>query len=657
MNIFSNLIYGYNITVIQLLAPIIGISLMSVFIMIYLLLSIKTKKGIYITISVTLSFILIYNIISLIIIFLCTYGANKINPNLSITLHLANNIIILIAVALMPINSKSFISRNKNLINLNNTIFAIVVVLSIALIIVSIIYPNRFFTATINYYESSENNSYYIKSVGLFYLIKNYIILLVFTIMFISTLADMIINYDYKSNIIMTISVVIALILIVRYLYLEKTIENVGFDRIGFAIVISSSFRSISIFSSFAKNALESIKKESVLNNKLHLNLRTLNNIDRISEQLNIIDKNLMDTSMFVFEIDKEAKDAYNIISSKIDSILDANDRLMEAKNSKKNIIKDGLKYTNTIFTFFDKYKSQMQEHFRVLNQTISNMKESDFSNEQIMSLKNDLRLIKESFKETSSKFLNSIVESANQFKDVNSITESIYNTIEYIKAITNKTNLLSINAGIQASKAGFYGKSFSVVAKEIGALSFEISKGTDLIEKMLTDIFAGLVMIENSSFYIKDRCKIIAKEINKISDTIDKFIEEMENNINTDSKKLSHFKSLEQYNDVMSNILVNQNLIVLSIKENISAMLEVQNNLNSKIEYQNQDVYKIFNNFNNVIKSKDELNEITKKIGNYSSFSHTDIEALSNIINTHRKKSSFTFAPIIALLKKSSNV
>ncbi|MEI0558654.1 methyl-accepting chemotaxis protein [Brachyspira intermedia] len=656
MNIFSNLIYGYNITVIQLLAPIIGISLMSVFIMIYLLLSIKTKKGIYITISVTLSFILIYNIISLIIIFLGTYGANRINPNLSTVLYLANNIIILIAVDLMPINSKSFISKNKNLINLNNTIFIIVVILSIALIIVSIIYPDRFFTATINYYDS-ESSSYYIKSVGLFYLIKNYIILLVFTIMFISTLADMIMNYDYKSNILMTISVVIALVLIVRYLYLEKTIENIGFDRIGFAIVISSSFRSISIFSSFAKNALESIKKESVLNNKLHLNLRTLNNIDRISEQLNIIDRNLMDTSMFVFEIDKEAKDAYNIISSKIDSILDANDKLMDAKNSKKNIIKDGLKYTNTIFTFFDKYKSQMQEHFRVLNQTISNMKESDFSNEQIMSLKNDLRLIKESFKETSSKFLNAIVESANQFKDVNSITESIYNTIEYIKAITNKTNLLSINAGIQASKAGFYGKSFSVVAKEIGALSFEISKGTDSIEKMLTDIFAGLVMIENSSFYIKDRCKIIAKEINRISDTIDKFIEEMENNINTDSKKLSHFKSLEQYNDVMSNILVNQNLIVLSIKENISAMLEVQNNLNSKIEYQNQDVYKIFNNFNNVIKSKDELNEITKKIGNYSSFSHTDIEALSNIINTHRKKSSFTFAPIIALLKKSSNV
>ena len=145
-----------------------------------------------------------------------------------------------------------------------------------------------------------------------------------------------------------------------------------------------------------------------------------------------------------------------------------------------------------------------------------------------------------------------------------------------------------------------------------------------------------------------------VEREVNKMIKGIDKYINDIETNINTDSKKLSHFKSLDQYNETMSNILVNQNLIVLSIKENISAMLDVQNNLNAKIEYQNQDVYKIFINFNSIIKTKDELNDITKKIGSYSSFSHTDIEALSNIISTHRKKSSFTFAPIIALLKKS---
>lgn len=650
MNIFSNLIYGYNITILKLLTPIIGISLMTVFIMLYLLLAIKTKKIIYITISVTLTFILLYNIISLFIIFFEVYGINK---ELSSAMYLTINIIVLITVILMPVNSKNFILKNKSLMNLSNIAFVLGIILSVILITLSIIYPDRFFSISISYYDS-ESSSYLIKSAGLYYKLKTYIILFIFLIMFISTITDIIMNYNYKDNILMLISILAALALILRSIYIDKTLNGIDFDRVGIAIVISSSFRSISIFSSFAKNAMDSIKRESILNSKLHLNLKTLNNIDRISKELNIIDKNLMDTSMFVFEIDKENKDAYNIISSKIDSILESNDKLIDAKNSKKNIIKDGLKYTNTIFTFFDKYKSQMQDHFRILNQTISNMKDSNFSNDQIATLKNELRLIKESMVETSKKFLDAIIESANQFKDVNNITESIYETIEYIKSITNKTNLLSINAGIQASKAGFYGKSFSVVAKEIGALSFEISKGTDSIEKMLTDIFAGLVVIENSSFYIKDRCKIITKEVNRISENIDKFIKEIENNINTDSAKLSHFKSIEQYNDAMSNILANQNLIVLSIKENISAMLEVQNNLNSKIEYQNQDVYKIFNNFNNIIKSKDELNEITKKIGNYSSFMHTDIEALSNIINTHRNKSSFTFAPIISLLKRS---
>ena len=650
MNILSNLILGYNITILKLLVPIIGISLMAVFIMLYLLLSIKTKKAIYITISVTLTFILIYNIISLIIIFFELYGINK---TVTLNMYIANNILILVAVMLMPINTKSFISGNKTLSNLNNGVFVIGIVLSVVLIIFSIIYSSRFLSVTINYYDSS-SVSYFLRPRGLFFLLRTYIVLFVFFVMFISALSDMIMNYNYKVNVPMIIANTISLILVVRYLYVDKTLNGLDFDRIGLAIVISSSFRSISIFSSFAKNALDSIKRESILNNKLHLNLKTLNNIDRISEELNNIDKNLMDTSMFVFEIDKETKDAYNIISSKIDAILDANDKLIEAKNSKKNLIKDGLKYTNTIFTFFDKYKSQMQEHFRVLNQTISSLKESDFSNEQIMTLKNELRLIKESLIETSNRFIAIILESADQFKDVSTITEAIYSTIEYIKSITNKTNLLSINAGIQASKAGFYGKSFSVVAKEIGALSFEISKGTESIEKMLTDIFAGLVVIENSSFYIHDHCKIISEEVSNISANIDNLINEIENDISSDSKKLSNFKSLEQYNEVMSNILLNQNLIVLSIKENITAMLDVQNNLNAKIEYQNQDVYKIFNNFNNIIKTKDELNDITKKIGSYSSFSHTDIEALSNIINTHRKKSSFTFAPIIALLKKS---
>ena len=653
MNVFSNLIYGYNITIIKLLIPILGISLMSIFIMLYLLLSIRTKKLVYISISIILTSVLIYNIISLIIIFLGTYGIYK---NIALNLFIAENILMLIFMTLAPVRYNTSQHKNKTLDNISKIIFMIIIIMSTTLILLSFMNFNIFFRVS-EYHYSSANESYYFIPTGLFFKYKTYIILFVFILRFISTISDMVINYNYKYNIPIIIANIIALILLSTDIYFRETLNWFDFDEVGFAIILVSSVRCIVVFASFSKNALESIKRETLLNNKLHNNLKTLTNINKISEELSILDKNLMDTSMFIFEIDKESKDAYSIIDSKISSILNANNELINTKNSKKGIVKDGIKYTNAIFNFFDKYKNQMQDHFRTLNQIISNMKDKEFdsSNSQLISLNNDLKNVKKELKESSDRFLNNIIESVNQFKDVNTMTESIFEIISYIKSITDKTNLLSINAGIQASKAGFLGKSFSVVAKEIGTLSFEISKGTESIEKMLTNISSGLVVIENSSFYIKDRCKIMQKEINKIIEYIDSYIVDIENNINSESKKLTHFKLIEEYNESISNILSNQNLIVLSIKENILAIFDVQNNINSKIEYQNQDINKIFNNFDNIIKSKDQLNEIAKKIGSYSSFSHTDIETLSNIINSHKKKSSFTFAPIITLLKKSS--
>ena len=340
--------------------------------------------------------------------------------------------------------------------------------------------------------------------------------------------------------------------------------------------------RFIATFSSFTISALNEINKDTVLINKLKNNLNILKNINGISDKLNSIDKNFMDSSLFVFEIDKENKDALDMMNSKVNNILESKDN------------------------------------------------------------------------QTSKKFIDNIVEYASQFKDISAITGEIYETIEYIKNITNKTNLLSINAGIQSSKAGVYGKSFSVVAKEIGNLSNEISLGTQSIEKILINIFSGLVMVENSSFYVEEHCEIIKKSVQKITEEIDNYLKIIENDMSFESSNIDSFEALENFNNKIFELVEEQNDIVSYIRENINAMLDIQNQLNSKIDFQNQDIIKIFNNFNNVIENRERLNGAIKKVGNYSSMSHTNIEALSNIINTHKMKSSITFAPIIALLKSS---
>lgn len=649
MDFLTDFILGYNINIMELLVPVIDLSVMIIFAVIFILLSRRTRNRVYFIISITLELLSLYNIILVVIMFFELYN---VSPTITTNLYIFNNILVLFTVMFMPLNNRNFLSNVKSVNNLNNSILIITGIMILAVLIISFINFESFFSVNINYAAS---NSYYrIAPEGLFYLLKKYIILFVFAATLIPVIIDIASNHNVGINIVFNIFSLIGLYLIFTDITLFKTDSGISFDRTGLAITISYMIRFIATFSSFTINALNVINKDNVLVNRLKNNLNILTNINGISDKLNAVDKNFMDSSMFVFEIDKENKDALDIMSSKVENILASKDKLAQTKENKSQIIRDGIRFTSAVFNFFERYKSQLQDNCKVLNGIIGRIKESDFSHSEIKELNEDLINIKDDLQKSSKKFIDNIIEYSSQFKDINAITGEIYETIEYIKKMTNRTNLLSINAGIQSTKAGVYGRSFSVVAKEIGNLSYEISQGTDTIERILINIFSGLVMVENVSFYVEEHCKLIENSVENIIKEIDNYLKIIENNIDFEYSNLESFETLENYNNDIFNIVEEQNSIVLYIKENINAMLDIQSSLNSKIDFQNRDIIKIFNNFNNVIKNRERLNDTIKKVGNYSSLSHTNIETLSNIINTHKKKSSITFAPIISLLKSS---